>query len=58
MSKEKIFEKIWGFDGESDISIIEIYIHHLRKKIASTDSGLEIETIRGIGYRLRETNDV
>ncbi len=54
MSKEKIYEKIWGFEGESDISIIEIYIHHLRKKVQTLNCDVEIETIRGIGYRLKE----
>ncbi|MCK5758772.1 MAG: response regulator transcription factor [Clostridiales bacterium] len=54
LSKDKIFDKVWGFNTESEITIVEIYIHHLRKKILWNDSGIKIETIRGVGYRLKE----
>lgn len=54
LSKDRIFDKIWGFNTESDISIVEIYIHHLRKKVSSPQNGIEIETVRGVGYRLLE----
>jgi len=54
MSKDKIFDKVWGFDSQAEITIVEIYIHNLRKKIVIKDSNIIIETIRGLGYRLKE----
>lgn len=54
LSKDRILDKVWGFNTESDITIVEIYIHHLRKKILVENSGINIETIRGVGYRLTE----
>ena len=54
LSKDKIFDKVWGFNTESEITIVEIYVHHLRKKISWNNSGIKIETIRGVGYRLKE----
>ncbi len=54
LSKDKIFDKVWGFNTESDITIVEIYIHHLRKKINWENSGIRLETVRGVGYRLKE----
>ena len=54
LSKDKIFDKVWGFNTESEVTIVEIYVHHLRKKILWEDSGIKIETIRGVGYRLKE----
>lgn len=57
LSKGKIFDKVWGFNTESDSSIVEIYIHHLRKKVSSPENGIDIETVRGVGYRLMETAD-
>ncbi|MFO7612808.1 MAG: response regulator transcription factor [Clostridia bacterium] len=54
--KDRIFDKVWGFNTDSEISIVEIYIHHLRKKLPEVDCGIVIETIRGIGYRLMETD--
>lgn len=54
LSKDKIFDKVWGFNTESDITIVEIYIHHLRKKLLLDNSGIKLETVRGVGYRLKE----
>ena len=54
LSKDRIFDKIWGFNTESDITIVEIYVHHLRKKEFWENSGIRLETVRGIGYRLKE----
>lgn len=54
LSKDKIFDKVWGFNTESEVTIVEIYVHHLRKKILWEDSDIKIETIRGVGYRLKE----
>jgi len=55
LSKDRIFDKVWGFNTESDTSIVEIYIHHLRKKVCSPKNGIDIETVRSVGYRLMET---
>lgn len=54
LTKDRIFEKVWGFNTESDVTIVEIYIHHLRKKVSHDKYGIIIETIRGVGYRLKE----
>ena len=49
-SKEQIFENVFGYDKESDISAITEHIKNIRKKLAA--AGLSpIETIWGIGYR-------
>lgn len=54
LSKDRLFDKVWGFNTDSDVTIVEIYIHHLRKKVSCENSGITIETIRGVGYRLKE----
>ncbi len=49
-SKEQIFENVFGYDKESDISAITEHIKNIRKKLAA--AGISpIETIWGIGYR-------
>lgn len=49
-SKEQIYENVFGYDRESDVSAITEHIKNIRKKLAAT--GLSpIETIWGIGYR-------
>jgi two-component system response regulator TctD len=49
-SKAMLVQSVFGFDDDADPSAIEIYVHRLRKKLH--ESGLEIETIRGVGYAL------
>ena len=53
-SKEQIFENVFGYDKESDISAITEHIKNIRKKLAA--AGISpIETIWGIGYRWNKT---
>lgn len=49
-SKEQIYENIFGYEGESDVSAITEHIKNIRRKL-STAGAAPIETIWGIGYR-------
>lgn len=51
-TRDQIIDRLWGLDSEVSENNIEIYIHHLRKKLKS--SKVEIKTVRGIGYSLGE----
>lgn len=51
-TREQIIDRIWGFDAEILESNIEIYVHYLRKKLEK--SNVNIKTVRGIGYMLKE----
>lgn len=51
--REQIFNRIWGFDSESGINVVDVYVHHLRKKLAQHGYGDFIRTIRGVGYMLK-----
>lgn len=52
VSKERIIEKVWGYDSEADDNHVEVYISFLRKKLAHVNASAVITTIRGAGYRL------
>lgn len=54
VSKEQLMEKIWGFQSDIELNNIEVYLSYLRKKIAKSDCGIIIETIRARGYCLKE----
>ena len=54
ITKERIMERIWGFDSEVEHNAAEVYISFLRKKLASIDSLLAIKVTRGVGYQLIE----
>lgn len=49
-SKEQIYENVFGYEGESDVSAITEHIKNIRKKFASAGAA-PIETVWGIGYR-------
>ncbi len=51
-TREQIIDRIWGLEADILESNIEIYVHHLRKRLEKTNA--KIETIRGIGYMLKE----
>jgi Response regulators consisting of a CheY-like receiver domain and a winged-helix DNA-binding domain len=58
IAKEMILDKVWGFENAVEMNNIEIYIHYLRKKLDSENCGVYIETIRNVGYCLREESNV
>ena len=57
LTKEQIFNKVWGYDSETELNAVELYVFYLRKKIDFKKSGTALETIRGVGYSLKECSD-
>ena len=53
ISKDRIIEKVWGFDSDAEDRHVEVYISFLRKKLKALGADTSIETIRGMGYALR-----
>ena len=53
LSKEQITVRIWGYDTDVEYNNEEVYISFLRKKLKFIGTNSRIETIRGVGYRLR-----
>ncbi len=58
LTRDQIINKVWGLDSDVEMNIVEIYIHNLRKKLAPRKCHFIIETVRGIGYTLKEVNNV
>ncbi len=54
MSREKILDKVWGYDYYGDTNVIDVYIRYLRSKIDEKYNINLIETVRGVGYVIRE----
>lgn len=54
VNREQIFDRIWGFDSDTTISIVDLYVHYLRKKLAAFGVDTYIRTIRGAGFMLKE----
>ncbi len=54
MTREKILDKVWGYDYFGDTNIIDVYIRYLRSKIDQKYNVNFIETVRGVGYIIRD----
>lgn len=57
ISKENIFNKIWGFNSESELNCVEAYISFIRKKLKSIDANINIKSIRNMGYKMEINNE-
>ena len=54
LSRDTLYEKIWGFDFETSSKTLDVYIGYLRRKVENDDETKLIHTIRGVGYVIRE----
>lgn len=54
LTRDQIFERVWGIESETTDAIVDLYIHYLRKKLAPFGYEKLIRTIRGVGYMVRE----
>ena len=50
LTREQILSHVWGFDFDPGSNVVDVYVRRLRRKLGNE----LIETVRGIGYRLRE----
>ena len=50
LSREKLLEDVWGFDYYGESRTVDVHVNHLRDKL--TGSGVQIETVRGTGYKI------
>jgi len=55
ISRDQILETVWGYDFMGDSNIIEVYVRYLRLKLEANDEPRLIQTVRGVGYALRES---
>lgn len=54
LTKEQIFDRIWGFDSDTTITVVEVYMSHLRKHLKPTGIANDFKTLRNVGYLLQE----
>ena len=54
LTREVIYDRVWGYDFGGESNIIEVYVRYLRQKTEMGDLTRLIHTVRGIGYVLRE----
>lgn len=54
LNREQILDHLWDFGFDSFSNVVDVHLKNLRKKINDTRGGRLLETIRGVGYRLRK----
>lgn len=57
ISSERFMEKIWGYDSETEINVVWVYLSYIRKKLATLTDSVEIRAMRNSGYYLTKKDD-
>jgi two-component system response regulator MprA len=55
LTREVIFDRVWGYDFGANSNSLEVYVGYLRRKTERENSRRLIHTVRGVGYVLRDT---
>lgn len=54
LSRQRILEVVWGWDFDGEDNVLDVYMHTLRDKLEKADSQRYLQTVRGVGYMLKE----
>ena len=54
ISVERFMEKVWGYESNSEINVVWVYVSYLRKKLSSLGASFIIKASRNAGYTLEE----
>jgi two-component system response regulator MprA len=54
LTREVIYDRVWGYDFGGESNIIEVYVRYLRQKLEAGGEVRLLHTVRGVGYILRE----
>jgi two-component system response regulator MprA len=54
LSRETLYERIWGFDFETSSRSLDVYIGYLRAKLEANGESRLVKTVRGVGFVVRE----
>ncbi|MCH1625968.1 response regulator transcription factor [Ferdinandcohnia quinoae] len=57
LTKEQIFDRIWGFESDTSTTVVEVYASNLRKNLKKFGYDQYIKTFRGLGYMLQENGE-
>ncbi|MGG0718506.1 response regulator transcription factor [Robertmurraya massiliosenegalensis] len=57
LTKEQIFDRIWGFESDTSTTVVEVYASNLRKALKKYEYDQYIKTFRGLGYMLSENGE-
>ena len=56
LSKEQIYDRVWGIENEIESNNLEAYLSFIRKKLRAIESNVVIKSVRGMGYKIEYGN--
>lgn len=56
LPKSQIFDRLWGFDSDTTVSVVEVYVSKIRKKLKGTYFATNLQTLRSVGYILKNAD--
>ena len=57
LSREQIYDKVWGMENEIESNNLEVYLSFIRKKLKAIESNVNIKSCRGLGYKMEYNNE-
>ena len=57
LSREQLLGKVWGYDYMGETNVVDVYVRYLRSKIDEVYGISLIQTVRGVGYVIRDENE-
>ena len=57
LSRDRLLGKVWGYDYMGETNVVDVYIRYLRSKIDEVYGISLIQTVRGVGYVIRDENE-
>lgn len=56
LSKEQIYDKVWGIENEIESNNLEVYLSFIRRKLKAIGTTVTIKAVRGLGYKIEDEN--
>lgn len=56
LSKEQIYDKVWGIENEIESNNPEVYLSFIRRKLKAIGTTVTIKAVRGLGYKMEDEN--
>ncbi|MFF2113518.1 response regulator transcription factor [Rhodococcus koreensis] len=54
ITRERLMEQVWGYDFTADTNVVDVFISYLRKKLEAGGAARVVQTVRGVGFVVRE----
>ena len=55
LTREQLLDRVWGYNFYGETRTVDVHVQHVRAKLAGT--GVQISTVRGVGYKLVEDTE-